>query len=173
MGIYTIVFNIVQGNFVAPIVYGRAVNIHPAIVLLAIPAGMALAGIAGMFLVVPVIGVIATTWRMGLRVFADGPVADADPGGRIGATPGAGQPARRVDRRAALTPGPEARPGNGDPAPTGSTRDRDAESERPAGRPGSGGHQLRLEVLELGVGDRAGVLERPGAWPARRPSRRS
>ena len=74
MGVYTIVFNVVQGNFVAPIVYGRAVNIHPAIVLLAIPAGAALAGIAGMFLVVPFIGVIATTWRTGLLVFGDGPV---------------------------------------------------------------------------------------------------
>ena len=41
MAIYTIVFNVVQGNFVAPVVYGRAVNIHPAIVLLAIPAGAA------------------------------------------------------------------------------------------------------------------------------------
>ena len=74
MGVYTIVFNVVQGNFVAPIVYGRAVNIHPAIVLLAIPAGAALAGIAGMFLVVPFIGVIATTWRTGLLVLGDGPV---------------------------------------------------------------------------------------------------
>ena len=74
MGVYTIVFNVVQGNFVAPIVYGRAVNIHPAIVLLAIPAGAALAGIAGMFLVVPFIGVFATTWRTGLLVLGDGPV---------------------------------------------------------------------------------------------------
>ena len=74
MGVYTIVFNVVQGNFVAPIVYGRAVNIHPAIVLLAIPAGAALAGIAGMFLVVPFIGVVATTWRTGLLVLGDGPV---------------------------------------------------------------------------------------------------
>ena len=73
MLVYTLVFNIVTGNFVAPIVYGRAVNIHPAIVLLAIPAGAALAGIAGMFLVVPVIGVIATTWRMGLRVLGNAP----------------------------------------------------------------------------------------------------
>ncbi len=77
MGVYTIVFNVVQGNFVAPIVYGRAVNIHPAIVLLAIPAGAALAGIAGMFLVVPFIGVIATTWRTGLLVLGDGPVTVA------------------------------------------------------------------------------------------------
>ena len=74
MGVYTIVFNVVQGNFVAPIVYGRAVNIHPAIVLLAIPAGAALAGIAGMFLVVPFIGVFATTWRTALLVLGDGPV---------------------------------------------------------------------------------------------------
>ena len=78
MGVYTIVFNVVQGNFVAPIVYGRAVNIHPAIVLLAIPAGAALAGIAGMFLVVPFIGVVATTWRTGLLVLGDGP-----PGGGV------------------------------------------------------------------------------------------
>ncbi len=54
MFIFTIVFNIVQGNVVAPIVYGRAVSLHPAIVLIAIPAGAALAGIAGMFLIVPV-----------------------------------------------------------------------------------------------------------------------
>ena len=74
MGVYTIVFNVVQGNFVAPIVYGRAVNIHPAIVLLAIPAGAALAGVAGMFLVVPFIGVFATTWRTALLVLGDGPV---------------------------------------------------------------------------------------------------
>ena len=53
MGIYTIVMNVVQGSFIAPLVYGRAVSIHPAIVLLAIPAGGELAGVLGMFLAVP------------------------------------------------------------------------------------------------------------------------
>ena len=38
MAIWTVVFNIAQGNFVAPLVYGKAVSLHPAIVLLAIPA---------------------------------------------------------------------------------------------------------------------------------------
>ena len=33
MAIFTIVFNIVQGNFVAPIVYSRVVSLHPAVVL--------------------------------------------------------------------------------------------------------------------------------------------
>jgi predicted PurR-regulated permease PerM len=68
MAIWTIVFNIVTGNIVSPLVYGRTVHIHPAIVLVAIPAGAAIAGILGMFIVVPVIGVVATTWRTVLGV---------------------------------------------------------------------------------------------------------
>ncbi len=69
MGIFTIVFNIVTGNIVAPLVYGKAVNLHPAVVLLAIPAGSAIAGVIGMFLVVPFLGVVATTWRTVLHLF--------------------------------------------------------------------------------------------------------
>ena len=69
MAIYTLVFNIVQGNFVAPLVYGKTVQLHPAIVLLAIPAGGQIAGIIGMFLVVPFLGVVASTWRLVLRLF--------------------------------------------------------------------------------------------------------
>ena len=47
MAIFTLVFNIVQGNIVAPLVYGKAVSIHPAVVLLAIPAGAAWPGSPG------------------------------------------------------------------------------------------------------------------------------
>jgi predicted PurR-regulated permease PerM len=72
MFIYTIVFNIVQGNFVTPLVYGKAVSLHPAIILLAVPIGSALAGIVGMFLVVPVAGVIAATWRAVLQAIEAG-----------------------------------------------------------------------------------------------------
>jgi predicted PurR-regulated permease PerM len=72
MFVYTIVFNIVQGNFVTPLVYGKAVSLHPAIILLAVPIGSALAGIVGMFLVVPVAGVIATTWRDVLQMIDTG-----------------------------------------------------------------------------------------------------
>jgi putative heme transporter len=60
MGVYTVVFNIVQGNIVTPLVYRRAVHLHPAVILLAIPAGGALAGIIGMFLAVPVLALFAT-----------------------------------------------------------------------------------------------------------------
>jgi putative heme transporter len=81
MAIYTVVMNIVQGNFVAPLVYSRAVNLHPAVVLMSIPAGNEVAGILGMFLAVPFLGVVAATWRTALRAFATNPDASA-------ATPG-------------------------------------------------------------------------------------
>jgi hypothetical protein len=59
-------------------------------VLVAIPAGAAVAGILGMFVVVPAIGVVAATWRTVLAVMgshttgpslADEPVQHAIPGG--------------------------------------------------------------------------------------------
>ena len=96
---FTMIFNIVTGNIVAPLVYGKAVNIHPAIVLMAIPAGSAIGGILGMFLVVPVVGIIATTWRTVLSVFGDPPpgvseatfmIDDAGEGASAGAQAGVG-----------------------------------------------------------------------------------
>jgi predicted PurR-regulated permease PerM len=71
MGIWTVVFNIVQGSFVAPIVYGKAVSLHPAIVLIAIPAGGQLAGVMGMFLAVPIMGIVAAVWRSLIGVMSD------------------------------------------------------------------------------------------------------
>lgn len=70
MAVWTIAFNLVTGNIVAPVVYGKTVHLHPAVVLVAIPAGSAVAGIMGMFLVVPALGVVAVTWRTVLAVMA-------------------------------------------------------------------------------------------------------
>jgi predicted PurR-regulated permease PerM len=69
MGVFTVVINIVQGNIIAPLVYRRTVSLHPAIVLMAAPAGAALGGMIGMFLIVPFLGIIAATWRTVLRLF--------------------------------------------------------------------------------------------------------
>jgi len=88
MAIFTLVFNIVQGNFVAPLVYGRAVSIHPAVVLVAIPAGSTIAGVFGMFIVVPFIGVVVATWRTVLFVLGDGPADGGDgPADDLGTVP--------------------------------------------------------------------------------------
>ena len=73
MLVWTVVFNIVQGSIIAPLVYGKAVSLHPAIVLLAIPAGGELAGVVGMFLAVPLLGLIAASWRSVLQVLGDRP----------------------------------------------------------------------------------------------------
>ncbi|MGZ6272501.1 MAG: AI-2E family transporter, partial [Candidatus Limnocylindrales bacterium] len=86
MGLFTLAFNIVQGNIVAPLVYGRAVNIHPGVILIAIPAASAVAGIMGMFLVVPVLGVIAATWRTVLFIFGNEPPA-AEAGSPLSTAP--------------------------------------------------------------------------------------
>ena len=93
MFVYTIVFNLVQGNIVTPLVYSRTVSLHPAVVLLSIPAGAALAGIAGMFLIVPILAVISATWRSVVLVLGDEPEA-----------PPAAPPAATVTPDEAATP---------------------------------------------------------------------
>jgi predicted PurR-regulated permease PerM len=77
MVVWTLVFNIVTGNIVSPIVYGRTVHLHPAIVLVGIPAGAAIAGVLGMFMIVPVLGIISATWRTVLDAMG-APVTDPD-----------------------------------------------------------------------------------------------
>ena len=73
MGIWTAVFNVVQGSVIAPLVYGRAVSLHPAIVLIVIPAGGELAGVLGMFLAVPLVGIIGAVWRNILAAIGEVP----------------------------------------------------------------------------------------------------
>jgi predicted PurR-regulated permease PerM len=69
MFIFTIVFNIVQGNIVQPLVFGKTVNVHPAVVLLAAPAGFAIAGVLGMVIVTPIYSIISHNWRTVLHMF--------------------------------------------------------------------------------------------------------
>ncbi len=95
MATWTIVFNIVQGNIVSPLVYGRTVSLHPAVVLLAIPAAGAVAGIMGMFMVVPAIGVVAATWRPVLALLG-GDASDASDPRVVGAPPPTIDPGPRL-----------------------------------------------------------------------------
>lgn len=50
-----------EGDLLQPIILGRAVRLHPVVVLLALTAGAILAGVAGAFLAVPIAAVAATT----------------------------------------------------------------------------------------------------------------
>jgi predicted PurR-regulated permease PerM len=69
MAVFTPIYNIAIGNFVAPLVYGKTVSLHPAVILLAAPAGAAIGGLIGMFLIVPVIAIVGATWRPIVHLF--------------------------------------------------------------------------------------------------------
>ena len=98
MAIFTIVFNIVQGNIVAPIVYSRVVSLHPAVVLRRDPGRRTRwRGSIGMFLVVPFLGVIATVWRTVLHVLDTEPVGAYDESASVSAIgDGAAPPATQA-----------------------------------------------------------------------------
>jgi predicted PurR-regulated permease PerM len=54
-----------EGNVLSPILQGRSLNLHGAVVILAVTAGGSLAGIIGAFLAVPVAALIAVAYRYG------------------------------------------------------------------------------------------------------------
>jgi len=57
-----------EGNVLQPIIQGRGLNLHAAVVILAVTAGSSLAGIIGAFLSVPVAALIAVAYRYGRDV---------------------------------------------------------------------------------------------------------
>ncbi len=59
----------VEGHVLQPVLVGRAVNLHGALVILAVTTGGALAGIAGAFLAVPFLAVAVTVARYGREEF--------------------------------------------------------------------------------------------------------
>ncbi|MDQ3824114.1 MAG: AI-2E family transporter [Actinomycetota bacterium] len=82
-----IVFGVqfLEGNFLQPIIQSRTVDLHPAVILLAVAAGGSLYGIVGAYLAVPVTAVV-TAVAIALGEELEAP-ADPPPGG---VAPGAG-----------------------------------------------------------------------------------
>ena len=75
-----------EGNVLQPILVGRTLDLHPAVVILAVTAGGTLFGIVGAFLAVPVVAVVAVAVR-----YARQQLAELEPG--PGSPPvAAGQP---------------------------------------------------------------------------------
>jgi predicted PurR-regulated permease PerM len=81
-----------EGNVLQPILVGRTLALHPAVVIIAVTAGGTLAGITGAFLAVPVVAVGAVIVR-----YARQQLAEVEPG--PGSPPtAAGQPNEEVVR---------------------------------------------------------------------------
>jgi len=82
-----------EGNVLQPILVGRTLALHPALVIIAVTAGGTLAGITGAFLAVPVVAVGAVAVR-----YARQQLAEVEPG--PGSPPAAaGQPNEEVVQR--------------------------------------------------------------------------
>lgn len=60
-----------EGNVLQPILVGRTLDLHPALVILAVTAGGTLAGIVGAFLAVPVVAVAAVAVRYARQQLAE------------------------------------------------------------------------------------------------------
>ncbi len=65
-----------EGNFLQPIIQSRTVDLHPAVILLAVAAGASLFGIPGAYLAVPVTAVV---FAVVASLESDSPAPDAIP----------------------------------------------------------------------------------------------
>ncbi|MCZ2814051.1 MULTISPECIES: AI-2E family transporter [unclassified Modestobacter] len=77
-----IVVQQIEGNVLQPILQGRGLNLHAAVVILAVTAGASLAGIIGAFLAVPVAALLAVAYRYGRDVLDGNNPEIADDGTR-------------------------------------------------------------------------------------------
>lgn len=70
----------VEGHLLYPLLMGRTVNLHPAVILVALGAGGILAGIVGVFLAVPVAGIVSVVLEYAReRPPPDSPLLDDGP----------------------------------------------------------------------------------------------
>ena len=68
LALFIVIWRLVQDYVSSPFIMGRGVELHPALVIFGVLAGGELAGVAGMFLSVPVIAGLRVAWRR-LRQF--------------------------------------------------------------------------------------------------------
>jgi predicted PurR-regulated permease PerM len=72
LALFILIWRLVQDYVSSPLIMGRGVELHPALVIFGVLAGGELAGVAGMFLSVPVIAGLRAVWRR-LRAFRPAP----------------------------------------------------------------------------------------------------
>src|SRR5438445_60830 len=68
LALFILIWRLVQDYLSSPLIMGRGVELHPGLVIFGVLAGGELAGVAGMFLSVPVIAGLKVVWRR-LREF--------------------------------------------------------------------------------------------------------
>jgi predicted PurR-regulated permease PerM len=76
---FLLVWRGLQDYAFVPLVMGRGIEIHPALVIAGVLAGGEIAGVAGMFLAVPTIAAVRIVWRH-LWILMTATTAERDPG---------------------------------------------------------------------------------------------
>jgi predicted PurR-regulated permease PerM len=76
--VFLLAWRVIQDYAVSPLVMGRGIDIHPALVIVGVLAGGEIAGVAGMFLSVPLIAAVRIVWRR-LQTPDTAPVDDPVP----------------------------------------------------------------------------------------------
>ena len=72
LALFVVLWRLVQDYVSSPMIMGRGVELHPGLIIFGVLAGGELAGVAGMFLSVPVIAGLRVVWRR-LRDFRAAP----------------------------------------------------------------------------------------------------
>ena len=72
---FVLIWRGIQDYAVSPLVMGHGIDIHPALVIVGVLAGGEVAGVAGMFLSVPLIAAIRIVWRR-LQARPETPASD-------------------------------------------------------------------------------------------------
>jgi len=105
-----------EGNVLQPIIQGRGLNLHAAVVILAVTAGSSLFGIIGAFLSVPVAALIAVFYRYG-RDMLDGLTPEVAADGTTAQLTGDSSGSQLVRRQADVEP--SVNPDSDDAEPAG------------------------------------------------------
>lgn len=77
LAVFVLAWRGLQDYVSSPLIMGRGIEIHPALVIFGVIAGGEIGGVAGMFLSVPVIAALRVVWRR-LRAFRSPAVAAPD-----------------------------------------------------------------------------------------------
>jgi putative heme transporter len=81
VAIVAVVVQQLDNDLLAPVIYGRALKIHPLVVILAVTTGAAIGGFIGAFLAVPLAAVSVNAVSVMRQDPADEDTADEDPAG--------------------------------------------------------------------------------------------
>jgi predicted PurR-regulated permease PerM len=63
LALFVLLWRLIQDYVTSPLVMGRGVELHPALVIFGVLAGGELAGVAGMFLSIPALAGLRVVWR--------------------------------------------------------------------------------------------------------------